>query len=244
MLHHNLSAGSQLAALLLLGVPPGAACGSDQQTATDLDTRLPTPLFRQCDPRWGTTQMGTKGDGEQATICKEGCAMVRATRCFADQPFMQTTKMVQNAAGRRTARVSVSYYSDPRTIAVQTGSLRRCGRRMLAAQSCVAMALAAHNFMVPCPPSSCKPDPQTLNAYLQTHAGYHCDAGDCNNLVLTAPDQLTGGRMRLIGEWCAASEQCPHPAFRQSTTKLIPYRGSGKPIEAVILCARTGTSQT
>ena len=65
------------------------------------------------------------------------------------------------------------------------------------------MALASHEFMVPCsaPQFRCNPNPQTLNAYLQAHAGYHCDAGDCNNLVLTAPDELTGGRMRLIGEW-------------------------------------------
>ncbi len=70
------------------------------------------------------------------------------------------------------------------------------------------MVLASHGFVVPCPAPQlrCKPDPQTLNAYLQAHGGYHCDAGDCNNLVLTAPDELTGGRMRLIGEWCAALE--------------------------------------
>ena len=38
----------------------------------------PPPLFRQCDPRWGKAEMGTKGDGEQSTICREGCAMVRS----------------------------------------------------------------------------------------------------------------------------------------------------------------------
>lgn len=32
-------------------------------------------MFKQCDPRWGSTQMGVSGPGEQATICKEGCAM-------------------------------------------------------------------------------------------------------------------------------------------------------------------------
>ena len=88
--------------------------------------------------------MGTPGNGERSTICREGCAM-----------------------------------------------------------SCVAMALASHGFAVPCPPPRlrCPPDPGTLNAWLQSHGGYHCAGGDCNNLVLTAPDALTGGRMRLIGEW-------------------------------------------
>ena len=104
----------------------------------------PPPLFRQCDARWGEATMGTPGNGERSTICREGCAM-----------------------------------------------------------SCVAMALASHGFAVPCPPPRlrCPPDPGTLNAWLQTHGGYHCAGGDCNNLVLTAPDALTGGRMRLIGEW-------------------------------------------
>ena len=34
-----------------------------------------TPLFKQCDPRWGNTTMGVHGAGEQSTICHEGCAM-------------------------------------------------------------------------------------------------------------------------------------------------------------------------
>jgi len=33
------------------------------------------PLFKQCDARWGSDQMGVKGPGEQSTICGEGCAM-------------------------------------------------------------------------------------------------------------------------------------------------------------------------
>ena len=114
------------------------------ETALGNGVLIEPPLFRQCDHRWAKNEMGTKGNGEQATICREGCAM-----------------------------------------------------------SCVAMALASHGFVVPCPPPQlrCLPDPGVLNAYLQAHNGYHCAAGDCNNLVLTAPDQLTGGRMRLIGEW-------------------------------------------
>ena len=34
-----------------------------------------SPLFKQCDPRWGSNEMGTVGNGERATICREGCAM-------------------------------------------------------------------------------------------------------------------------------------------------------------------------
>jgi len=33
------------------------------------------PSYKQCDPRWGSTEMGVNGPGERATICKEGCAM-------------------------------------------------------------------------------------------------------------------------------------------------------------------------
>lgn len=33
------------------------------------------PLFKQCDPRWKDIPMGTKGPGEDSTICGEGCAM-------------------------------------------------------------------------------------------------------------------------------------------------------------------------
>ena len=126
-------------------------------------------LFRQCDSRWGKNQMGTKGNGEQATICREGCAM-----------------------------------------------------------SCVAMALASHGFVVPCPPPQlrCAPDPGVLNTYLQAHEGYHCAAGDCNNLVLTAPDQLTGGRMRLIGEWNISA--VASSTKMNNSTSLVTGITSGK----------------
>eukprot|EP00042_Codosiga_hollandica_P028586 m.151051 g.151051 ORF g.151051 m.151051 type:complete len:357 (+) comp52812_c0_seq2:78-1148(+) len=33
------------------------------------------PLYKQCDPRWGSDLMGVAGPGERATICAEGCAM-------------------------------------------------------------------------------------------------------------------------------------------------------------------------
>ena len=69
------------------------------------------------------------------------------------------------------------------------------------AMSCAAMALAGAGFALP---SKDPLDPGSLNAWLIHNNGYRCDAGDCNNLVLTAPDALTGGRMRLIGEWNAS----------------------------------------
>ena len=43
-----------------------AACGLALPTA---------PNYQQCDPAWGATPMGTKGNGEDSTICGEGCAM-------------------------------------------------------------------------------------------------------------------------------------------------------------------------
>lgn len=33
------------------------------------------PVFKQCDPAWGSDEMGTAGNGERSTICGEGCAM-------------------------------------------------------------------------------------------------------------------------------------------------------------------------
>jgi hypothetical protein len=33
------------------------------------------PLFKQCDPAWGSNQMGVAGNGERSNICGEGCAM-------------------------------------------------------------------------------------------------------------------------------------------------------------------------
>lgn len=70
------------------------------------------------------------------------------------------------------------------------------------AMSCVAMALAGAGFALPA--THAPIDPGSLNTWLLANNGYHCDAGDCNNLVLTAPDAVTGGRMRLIGEWNAS----------------------------------------
>ena len=44
-------------------------------------------------------------------------------------------------------------------------------------------------------------DPGKLNAWLRAHGGYTCAGGDCANLVLNAPDHLTAGAVRLVGEW-------------------------------------------
>ena len=33
------------------------------------------PLFKQCDAQWANDEMGISGNGERATVCREGCAM-------------------------------------------------------------------------------------------------------------------------------------------------------------------------
>ena len=71
------------------------------------------------------------------------------------------------------------------------------------AMSCVAMALRGLEYDVP--GTGAVIDPGTLNAYLGSHGLYHCDKGDCDNLVLNAPDAMTGGRLRYVGEWPVAS---------------------------------------
>lgn len=63
--------------------------------------------------------------------------------------------------------------------------------------SCVAMSMAGSGFHI----RGDTITPGTLNAWLQQNHGYHCDSGDCNNLVLNAPDHLSEGRFRFIGEW-------------------------------------------
>ena len=65
--------------------------------------------------------------------------------------------------------------------------------------SCVAMALAGAG--IPVPGTGATVDPGSLNEYLLQSHGYRCTGGDCDNLVLNAPDALSGGRMRYIGEW-------------------------------------------
>lgn len=39
------------------------------------NANLVYPLYKQCNPQWGSIEMGVSGPGERATICQEGCAM-------------------------------------------------------------------------------------------------------------------------------------------------------------------------
>jgi len=41
------------------------------------------PLYKQCDPRWGSNEMGVPGPGERSTICGEGCAMSSTSMVLA-----------------------------------------------------------------------------------------------------------------------------------------------------------------
>ena len=102
-----------------------------------LEPQPKPPLFLQCDPKWGSDQMGVKGPGEQATICKEGCAMTSLT-------------MALNGMG-----------------------------------------LYIHDKQL---------DPGVLNKWLQENSGYVCDAGDCNNLVLDAPERIPGSPLIFVNE--------------------------------------------
>jgi hypothetical protein len=66
------------------------------------------------------------------------------------------------------------------------------------AMSCVSMILAGLNITV----GATQPaNPGSLNSWLVANQGYTCAGGDCNNLVLNAPDSISHGRVRLIGEW-------------------------------------------
>ncbi len=96
-----------------------------------------TPLFKQCDSRWGNETMGVKGPGEQATICREGCAMTSLTMGLRDLGlFINNTEL----------------------------------------------------------------DPGVMNNWLQANEGYVCLDGDCNNLVLDAPERIPGSPLVFLGE--------------------------------------------
>lgn len=77
------------------------------------------------------------------------------------------------------------------------------------AMSCVAMVMAtlgvreADGELV---------TPGTFNKWLVDNKGYHCDAGDCNNLNLTFPE-IRHPAMRLIGE-------LPKPSFAEIAAGL------------------------
>ena len=72
--------------------------------------------------------------------------------------------------------------------------------------SAVAMAMAGYGIMIPSGESDSSsdmvtPTPGTLNQYLLSNNGYDCVNGDCNNLVLDAPNAASSGRFRFVGEW-------------------------------------------
>ena len=66
------------------------------------------------------------------------------------------------------------------------------------AMTCVAMALTQRGFTFE---NGDIPTPKSLNSYLVENQGYHCDSGDCNNLVLSKPDDITKGFFQFVGEW-------------------------------------------
>ena len=63
-------------------------------------TNWPFPHYYQCDSRWGNDEMGTNGNGERATICKEGCAMTCVSMSLAGVnlsiPINSTTSVTAN----------------------------------------------------------------------------------------------------------------------------------------------------
>lgn len=90
------------------------------------------------------------------------------------------------------------------------------------AMSSVAMAMAGYGFTLP--GEATPPTPGSLNAWLIANKGYACAAHDCNNLVLNMPDVITGGRMRIVGEWgghcCGGNDAKPSLASMQENLKL------------------------
>eukprot|EP00692_Jakoba_bahamiensis_P003827 EC687649.1.p2 GENE.EC687649.1~~EC687649.1.p2 ORF type:complete len:204 (+),score=70.41 EC687649.1:85-696(+) len=66
------------------------------------------------------------------------------------------------------------------------------------AMSALSMALAGKGYLIA---ASTNITPGTLNAWLRTHDGYTCIAGDCNNLVLDAVNRLAAaGKIAFVDE--------------------------------------------
>lgn len=63
----------------------------------------------------------------------------------------------------------------------------------------VSMALAGLNFTIPDPTSKTQvtSNPGTLNNWLKANNGYICLDGDCNNLVLWMPDNITNNHLQI-----------------------------------------------
>ena len=168
-----------LALLLLLGVPCLTDAAALQSHAGAQGYRL-YERYDQCDAMWGSDEMGVKGPGERATICREGCAM-----------------------------------------------------------SCVAMTLATMGITI----DGSTTTPGTLNAWLEANQGYHCDGGDCNNLVLDAPERLADGRLTLLSE-------APKGSFADITSGIANGTGIANGIigsaidKTWILFASAGASGT
>lgn len=71
------------------------------------------------------------------------------------------------------------------------------------AMSSVSMALAGLGVTLDGAPVT----PASMNSWLESHGGYTCIDGDCNNLVLSAPDSVPGSPLCLRGE-------SPKPSLR------------------------------
>ena len=160
---------------------------------------LGPPLFclvvvvsaRRAPPERLTACVVLRGAGEQASICREGCAM----SCVA-------MALVQGGFGE-AALLGHGEALDP-------GSLNkwlqaRPSPRPSPSQPSRLLLLLQLTTRRPFRPPSPLSPIRAAGPGWQANDGYHCDKGDCNNLVLTAPSNLTGGRVRLVGEWAAAA---------------------------------------
>lgn len=103
---------------------------------------------------------------------------------------------------------------DPRwgndTMGVQGAGERDTICHQGCAMSSLAMSMRGYGFVLP---NGIEITPGTLNHWLVDNHGYRCLDGNCNNLVLDAADALTGGKIRLVGEWggtcCGGSSARP-----------------------------------
>jgi len=149
-----------------------------------------------------------------------------------------------------TANTGVMVYPhfdqcDPRwandTMGAATGSGHRA---TICREGCAmtSLAMALSSAGVELPDSAAPLNPKTLNAWLIANGGYRCDNGDCDNLVLDAPDVLSMGIFRLLGEWgglCCGGETAKPPASTMQSA--LNATDTTTPLMAFIAHVRNGT---
>ena len=97
------------------------------------------------------------------------------------------------------------------------------------AMTCLAMSMTRRGFTLE---NGDVITPKSLNRYLVENQGYHCDSGDCNNLVLSKPDDITKGFFQFMGGKLKALAQSLEHNHSNAITQTQSQNGAERAVEA------------